>query len=98
MILADCQIVLPFKCVEGDYWPHWGNWATKGVQRVNRHKQYQKCVTFQLVSVEDLLEKVAEAQEEVYGYADGAAAWMTLTLIERFYSFWGLVLFVNGDV
>ena len=38
------------------------------MQRVNR---YQKSVTFQLVSVEDLLEKVAEAQEEVYGYADG---------------------------
>jgi hypothetical protein len=37
------------------------------MQRVNGHKQYQKCVTFQLVSVEDLLERVAKAQEEVYG-------------------------------
>ena len=71
-ILGDCQIVnLPFQCVEGDYWPHWGNWATKGMQRVDGHKQYQKCVTFRLVSVEDLLERVAEAEEEVYGYADG---------------------------
>ena len=71
-ILGDCQIVnLPFQCVEGDYRPHWGNWATKGMQRVNGHKQYQKCVTFRLVSVEDLLERVAEAGEEVYGYADG---------------------------
>ena len=71
-ILGDCQIVnLPFQCVEGDYWPHWGNWATKGMQRVDGHKQYQKCVTFRLVSVEDLLERVAEAQEEVYGYAGG---------------------------
>ena len=41
------------------------------MQRVNGHKQYQKCVTFRLVSVEDLLERVAEAEEEVYGYADG---------------------------
>jgi hypothetical protein len=71
-ILGDCQIVnLPFQCVEGDYRPHWGNWATKGMQRVDGHKQYQKCVTFRLVSVEDLLERVAEAEEEVYGYADG---------------------------
>ena len=71
-ILGDCQIVnLPFQCVEGDYRPHWGNWATKGMQRVNGHKQYQKCVTFRLVSIEDLLERVAEAGEEVYGYADG---------------------------
>ena len=71
-ILGDCQIVnLPFQCVEGDYRPHWGNWATKGMQRVKWHKQYQTCVTFWLVSVEDLLERVAEAQEEVYGYADG---------------------------
>ena len=70
-ILHDCQIVnLPFQCVEGDYRPHWGNWAMKGMQRVNGHKQYQ-FVTFRLVSVEDLLERVAEAQEEVYGYADG---------------------------
>ena len=72
LILRNCQIVnLPFQCVEGDYWPHWGYWVTKGMQRVNGHKQYQKCVTFWLVSVEDLLERVAEAQEEVYGYADG---------------------------
>jgi hypothetical protein len=41
------------------------------MQRVNRYKQYQKCVTFRLVSVEDLLERVAEAEEELYGYADG---------------------------
>ena len=71
-VLGDCQIVnLPFQCVEVDCQSHWGNWATKGMQKVNGHEQYQKCVTFQLVSVEDLLERVAEAQEEVYGYADG---------------------------
>ncbi len=40
------------------------------MQRVNEHKQYQKYVTFQLVSIEDLLEREREAQEEVYGYVD----------------------------
>ena len=71
-ILGDCQIVnLPFWYEEGDYWSHWGNWAMKGMKRANGHKQYQKCITFQLVSVEDLLERVVETEEEVYGYGDG---------------------------
>ena len=34
-------------------------------------KKIPECATVRLVSANDMLERVAEAEEEVYGYADG---------------------------
>jgi hypothetical protein len=41
------------------------------MQRARRHKQYQTCVALELLSVQDLLKRVAEAEDEVYGFAGG---------------------------
>jgi len=38
-ILGNLQVINPpFQCVEGDYCPHQGNWATTGMQRVDGDK------------------------------------------------------------
>lgn len=69
---GELQVInLPFQCIEGDYSPRWGSWTTKGMERVDRHKQFQKCITLKLVSVTDWLARVDEQEDVVYGNADG---------------------------
>jgi hypothetical protein len=61
---------LPFQCIEGDYTSHWGSWSTKGMERVDGHKQYQKCISMRIVSVTDWLAWVDEQEDVVYGHAN----------------------------
>ena len=70
------------------------------MQRVNEDKQYQKYVTLQLVSIEDLLQREKQRKRcmVLLMVIPTTAAWMALTLIVCFYSIWGLYLFVNGEV
>ena len=71
-ILGNPQVInLPFQCVKGDYCHHWVNWATKGMQRVYGHKQFQKCVTFRFVGAVEMLR---EFRKQVYGYANSTDA------------------------
>ena len=80
---GDVQIVdLPFKCVEGDYAPKWGSWRTRGMEDVAIdnpdptqppiiHIQFQRSVTFELVSVHDKVERLVQEAPAVFGFADG---------------------------
>ena len=61
---------LPFQCIEGDCTPCWGSWSTKGMERVDGHKQYQKCVTIRIISVSDWLARVDEQEDVIYGHAN----------------------------
>ena len=61
-ILGEPKVInLPIQCVEGDHQPQ--KWNTEG--QWNEKLPYQKCVIFWLVSVDDMLERVAEAEGEV---------------------------------
>ena len=69
--LGEPQVLnLPFQCIEGDYSPRWGSWSTKGMDRVDGHKQYQKCISIRIVSVTDWLARVDEQEDVVYGHAN----------------------------
>lgn len=80
---GDVQVVdLPFKCVEGDYAPNWGSWRTRDMEDVEIpnadpalpptiHIQFQRSVTFELVSVHDKVERLVQEAPSVYGFADG---------------------------
>ena len=69
--MGEPQLIdIPFPCIEGDYTLHWVNWSTKGIASVSNHKQFQKSITFKLISVEDLLERVHVADETEYGFAN----------------------------
>ena len=69
--LGEPQVLnLPFQCIEGDYAPRWGSWSTKGMERVDGHKQYQKCVTIRIISVSDWLARVDEQEDVIYGHAN----------------------------
>ncbi len=61
---------LPFWCIEGDYAPRWGSWSTKGMERVDGHKQYQKCISIRIISVMDWLARVDEQEDVVYDHAN----------------------------
>ena len=82
--VGDVQIGnLPFKCVEGDYAPQWGDWHTNEMDDVMirdpdpnnppvRHIQFQRTVSFQLVGVHDFVKRlVLDEAPQVYGFADG---------------------------
>lgn len=35
-VMSDAQVInIPFKCIEGDFSPHWGSWHTLAVEDVN---------------------------------------------------------------
>ncbi len=80
---GDVQVVdLPFKCVEGDYAPNLGSWRTRDMNDVEIpnadpalpptiHIQFQRSVTFELVSVHDKVERLVQEAPAVYGFADG---------------------------
>ncbi len=61
---------LPFQCIEGDYTPDWGSWFTKGMERVDGHRQYQKCSSIRIVSVSGWLAWVDEQQYLAYDHAN----------------------------
>ena len=68
-LVGEPQLIdLPFPCIEGDYTSNWGNWSTKGI-RVSNHKQFQNSITFKLISVDDLLERVEVMEETEYRFA-----------------------------
>ena len=64
-------INLPFKNIEGDITAFGGNWSTAGMMRVQNHHQFQKTMTFYLVSVEDKLESHQLDEDQFCGFADG---------------------------
>ena len=59
---------------------------------MNGHKQIQKCVTFKLVGAVEMLERVQEAEEEVYGYANGTDA-----DLQRMKEGWKMVQLIDID-
>ncbi len=66
------QIVnLDEECVEGPVPYHFGNARTKGTQRVEKAKQYQSTMTFQLTAVKKKAVKVEKPMKFVFGYVDG---------------------------
>ena len=66
------QIVnLEEECVEGPVPYHYGNARTKGTQRVEKAKQYQSTMTFQLTAVKKKAVKVEKPMKFVFGYVDG---------------------------
>jgi hypothetical protein len=81
-VMGDAQVLdLPFKCIEGDIAPHWGNWRIAGVEDITVtdlatgaqvvHMQFQRTMSFCLVSVHDNLERLGGQQATVFGYAHG---------------------------
>ena len=78
-VMGEAQVLdLPFKCIEGDVVPHWGNWCTAGVEDITVtdemgdqevHMQYQCTMSFCLVSVHDNRERLGGQQASVFGYA-----------------------------
>ena len=66
------QIVnLEEECVEGPVPYHYGNARTKGTQRVEKAKQYQSTMTFQLTAVKKKAVKLEKPMKFVFGYVDG---------------------------
>ena len=66
------QIVdLDEECVEGPVPYHFGNARTKGTQRVEKAKQYQSTMTFQLTAVKKKAVKLEKPMKFVFGYVDG---------------------------
>ena len=79
-VMGEAQVIrLPFKCIEGDVVPHWGNWCTAGVEDITMndgmvdhvHMQFQRTMSFRLVSVHDNCERLGGQQATVFGYAFG---------------------------
>ena len=80
-VMGEAQVLdLPFKCIEGDVVPHWGNWRTAGVEDITVtdemgdqevHMQYQCTMSFRLVSVHDNRVRLGGQQASVFGYAHG---------------------------
>jgi hypothetical protein len=80
-VMGEAQVLdLPFKCIEGDVVPHWGNWRTAGVEDITVtdemgnqvvHMQYQRTMSFRLVSMHDNRERLGGQQATVFGYAHG---------------------------
>jgi hypothetical protein len=80
---GDVQVIdLPFQCVEGDYAPQWGSWRTRDMEDVTVpaanagdadvvHIQFQRSVTFDIVSVHDKVERLVQEAPQVFGFADG---------------------------
>ena len=66
------QIVnLEEECVEGPVPYHFGNARTKGTQRIEKAKQYQSTMTFQLTAVKKKAVKLEKPMKFVFGYVDG---------------------------
>jgi hypothetical protein len=80
-VMGEAQVLdLPFKYIEGDVVPHWGNWCTAGVEDIGVtdamgehqvHMQFQHTMSFRLVSVHDNRERLGGQQATVFGYAYG---------------------------
>ena len=67
------QIVdLDEECVEGPVPYHFGNARTKGTDRINRSKQYQSTMTFQLTAVKKKAVKVDKPKHLVFGCINGS--------------------------
>ena len=80
---GDVQVIdLPFKCIEGEHTPQWGDWRTRDMEDIVQanpggpdlnHIQFQKTVSFVLVSQHDHIERLEPQTNNVYGFADGEA-------------------------
>ena len=79
-VMCEAQVLdLPFKCIEGDVVSHWGNWqagveditVTDEIENQVVHMQYQRTMSFCLVSVHNNLERIGGQQATVFGYAHG---------------------------
>jgi hypothetical protein len=80
-VMGEAQVLdLPFKCIEGDVVPHWGNWRTAGVKDIGVtdamgehqvHMQFQCTMRFCFVSVHDNSERLGGQQATAFGYAHG---------------------------
>ncbi len=80
---GDVQVIdLPFKCIEGEHTPQWGDWCTHDMEDIVQanpggpdvnHTQFQKTVSFLLVSQHDHLERLEPQTHSVFGFADGEA-------------------------
>ena len=67
------QIVdLDEECVEGPVPYHFGNARTKGTDRINRSKQYQNTMTFQLTAVKKKATKIKKPKQLVFGHINGS--------------------------
>jgi hypothetical protein len=67
------QIVdLDEECVEGPVPYHFGNARTKGTDRIDRSKQYQSTMTFQLTAVKKKAAKIEKPKQLVFGYINGS--------------------------
>ena len=51
---------------------HYGNALAKGTECINRSKQYQSTITFQLTAVKKKSLKVKKSNNFVFGYIDGS--------------------------
>jgi hypothetical protein len=91
------QIVnLDEECVEGPVPYHFGNacTCTRGTQQVEKAKQYQSTMTFQLNAVKKKAVKVEKPMKFVFGYVDGDSS-ETLLLRKKKILFVWLELFVS---
>ena len=81
-VVGEAQVFdLPFKYIEGDVAPHWGNWCIAGVEDITVtdpvtgaqvvHMQFQRTMSFCLVSLHDNRERLGGQQSTVFGYANG---------------------------
>ena len=67
------QIVdLDEECVEGPVPYHFGNARTKGTDRIDRSKQYQSTMTFQLTAVKKKAVKIEKPKQLVFRYINGS--------------------------
>lgn len=79
MVVGPPQIInLPFRCIEGDVTPYWGQWQTNGMPQFADehgvfHTQFQLTVSFSLTSVHDNLHRATAPQHAFFGYAAGEA-------------------------
>ena len=71
--MGEAQVLdLPFKCIEGDEVPHWGNWHTAGAEDIavtdgmgvhEVHLPFQRTMSFCLVSVHDNRERLGNNKQ-----------------------------------
>ena len=67
---GEAQIVeLPFKCIEGDIRPKWGQWDKMG-QRINRHKKFLISMTLKVTSEYSYVTNVTEEDDEFEIFED----------------------------
>ena len=81
-VMGEAQVIhLPLRCIEGDVSPHWGIWHTPGIEDITVtdpatgaatvHMQFQRTMTFRLISVYNIPERLGAPQATVYGFAHG---------------------------